>query len=158
MPSARRRVGHEQVVADQLDLLAEGVGQSRPALPVVLGHAVLDRDDRVAADQVRPVADHAAGIERLAFAGQMVLAVLEELGRGGVEGQNDVLARLVAGRLDRLHDEAQRLLGRIEVGGEAALVADIGVVPGVLELLLRATGTLRSPCAAPRPHSRPTPA
>ena len=49
----------------------------------------------------------------------------------------DVLARLVAGRLDRLHDEAERVVGRSEVRSEAALVADIGVVAGVLQLLLQ---------------------
>jgi hypothetical protein len=39
----------------------------------------------------------------------------------------DVLARLLAGRLDRLHDEAQCVVGASEAGGEAALVADIMV-------------------------------
>src|SRR5690606_16332194 len=41
------RVGDEQVVADQLDLAADAVGELLPAVPVVLGHAVLDGDDRV---------------------------------------------------------------------------------------------------------------
>ena len=68
----------------------------------------------------------------LALAFQLVLAVLEELGGGGVERQHEVLARLVARLLDRLHDEVQRLVGRGEVGREAALVADVGVVAGVL--------------------------
>ena len=35
------------IVADELHLLAEPVGQELPALPVVLGHPVLDADDRV---------------------------------------------------------------------------------------------------------------
>ena len=47
MPLARTRgVGDEQIVADQLDLLAERVGHHLPAGPIVFGHAVFDRDDR----------------------------------------------------------------------------------------------------------------
>jgi hypothetical protein len=41
-------VGDEQVVAHQLDLVADLVGQQLPALEIVLGHAILDRDDRIA--------------------------------------------------------------------------------------------------------------
>ena len=44
-------VGHEDVVADQLDAVAELVGQRLPALRIVLGHAVLDRRDRVIGGQ-----------------------------------------------------------------------------------------------------------
>jgi hypothetical protein len=46
------RVGHEQVVADELDLRADGIGEVLPGLPVVLGEGVLDRDDRVVGDEV----------------------------------------------------------------------------------------------------------
>ena len=61
--------------------------------------------------EVGEVFGHARPIERLALAFQLVLAVLEELGRGAVERQHDVVARLVAGLLDRLQDEAERLVG-----------------------------------------------
>ena len=67
----------------------------------------------------------------------MVAAVLEELAGGDVEREDDVVADLVAGRLDRLLEERQRFLGAAEVGREAALVADRGVVAGVLEQLLQ---------------------
>ena len=42
-------VGDEQVVADELELVAELLGQLGPAVPVVLGQAVFDADDRVLA-------------------------------------------------------------------------------------------------------------
>ena len=51
------RVGHEQVVADELDRAAEPLGQPPPAGPVVLGQAVLERDDRVARGPVGPQVD-----------------------------------------------------------------------------------------------------
>ena len=39
-------VGDEQIVADELDLVAELVGQLLPAVPIVFGAAVFDGDDR----------------------------------------------------------------------------------------------------------------
>ena len=47
-------VGDEQVVADQLHLLAQAVGQVLPAVPVALVHAVFDADDRVLVAPGRP--------------------------------------------------------------------------------------------------------
>src|SRR5690606_21207733 len=44
-------VGDEQVVADELKLAAEPLGVEAPAGPVVLGHAVLDRDQRILAGE-----------------------------------------------------------------------------------------------------------
>ena len=64
---------------------------------VVLGATVLDRYDRETFDQIGQVADHAVGVDGLALAGHDVLAVLEELGRGAVEADIDVVARLEAG-------------------------------------------------------------
>ena len=40
-----RRVGDEDVVAHELDLVAQRVRQPLPAVPVVFRHAVFDRDD-----------------------------------------------------------------------------------------------------------------
>jgi hypothetical protein len=37
-------VGDEQIVAHQLDLVAQTVGQQFPAVPVIFGTAVLDAD------------------------------------------------------------------------------------------------------------------
>ena len=47
-------VGDEEVVADQLDLLAERVRQRLPAVPIVFRHAVFDRDDRILAAPSSP--------------------------------------------------------------------------------------------------------
>ena len=43
----KRRVGHEHIVAHQLHLRRQLLGQRCPAVPVVLGQTVLDRDDGV---------------------------------------------------------------------------------------------------------------
>ncbi len=60
------------------------------------------------------------------------------------------LARLVAGCLDRLGHEAQRLLRGLEVGRKAALVADVGVVALIVQRLLSVWNTstpMRKPSA-----------
>ena len=40
-------VGHEQIVAHQLDLAADGLIQQLPAVPVVLGQAVFEDHDGI---------------------------------------------------------------------------------------------------------------
>ncbi len=143
-PAEPLGIGHEEVVADQLDLAAELVGGDLPAFPVVLGQAVLDRDDRVLADQLLEIGDLLGRLALLAaLAGVDVGAVLEELAGGRVERDGDVVAGLVAGLVDRLHDEVERLGGGAEIGGEAALVADVGVVAGVGQRLLEGVEGLR---------------
>src|SRR3546814_6218890 len=48
------RVGDEDVVADELHLAAEALGERRPAVPIVLAHAVLDGEDGVARSAEHP--------------------------------------------------------------------------------------------------------
>ena len=45
-------VGDEQVIADELDFLAEGLREDAPSFPIALAHAVLDRDDGILAGEV----------------------------------------------------------------------------------------------------------
>jgi hypothetical protein len=51
-------VGHEQIVADQLNFAAELARQFLPAIPIVLGQAVLKRTDWPALAQLLPQVDH----------------------------------------------------------------------------------------------------
>src|SRR5205823_7095150 len=96
--------------------------QQPPRLPVVLGEAVLDRDDRVARRELLEIARHPGAV--LVPALEDVVAVPEELGRRRVERDRDALP--VAGPLGRLEQRVDRLLARAEVGSEASLVADTG--------------------------------
>ena len=59
MPRDRRcDIGDEQVVADELaPCCRAGSVSDLPALPVVLGHAVLDGDDRIGADELGEIVD-----------------------------------------------------------------------------------------------------
>ena len=82
-------------------LLAEPLGDQLPAVPVVLGHAVLDGDDRVAIHQAGLEVDHLGGGELAALAFQHVDAALgvEDLGGRRVQRDADLLAERVAGLL-----------------------------------------------------------
>ena len=93
-------VGDVEVVADELDFVAQLFGKQLPAVPVVLGHAVLDADDGVGRDPLDIIVHHLGGAEGDAFLGQDVFAVLIELAGGRVQGDKAVLARFVAGLLD----------------------------------------------------------
>ena len=99
-------------------------------------------------DRVRSSGFSVGEVARLFFAGALfpfalivIGPVLKELCRGAVERQHDIRAGLVAGGVDRLHDEAKRRVGRRQVGGEAALVAHVGIVSGVLERRRRVWNT-----------------
>ncbi|KAI3494687.1 hypothetical protein L1887_40503 [Cichorium endivia] len=126
-------VGDRKVVADDGDA---GVGaQVRPRLPVVLVEGVLDRGDRVLLDKAEvdvgellaePLGRVRVGVLEV----EVVLALLVELGRGNVE--RDVHLALVAGLGDGLGEDLERLVGRLDVGSESALVTDVGGVNAVL--------------------------
>jgi hypothetical protein len=113
------RVGHEQVVADDLD--AGGPGQLREALEVVLVEGVLDRDDVVVADQLLVELDHRGGVAGLA--GEQVAAVGVVMRGGAVEPVAEAAA--VAGVGDRLVEQPESLLRARDRRCVAALVAGV---------------------------------
>jgi hypothetical protein len=55
-------VGHEEIVADELDLVADGRRLSLPAVPVVFVEAVLDAHDRVLLDHLGPEVDQLVAV------------------------------------------------------------------------------------------------
>ena len=65
-------VGHENVVADQLYFVADGLVEELPALPVVLGEAVLQHDDRIFLDPGGVHLDHLGRLHLLAFGAKIV--------------------------------------------------------------------------------------
>ena len=108
-----RRIGHEHVVADQLHLVAERLGQQLPAVPVLLGAAVFDRDDRVLPAPVDVEIDHALRIAR-GLAGLLELVAPAarlggpEFAGGHVERDEHVVAGLGAGLADGFEHHVQR--------------------------------------------------
>jgi hypothetical protein len=117
-------VGHEDIVADDLDAVALLRGLRRPAGPVPFGEAVLDGADGIAGDPVLVEGDHLLRGLRGPLALEHIAAVLVDLGSGRVQGDGDVLARAVAGLLDTGEHELDGLAVARQVGRKAALVAD----------------------------------
>ena len=104
------RVGHEEVVTDELNLAAKLGGELLPTGPIVFAEAIFDADDRVLVTQPDPKIDHfiagnhllrIALKEAIAFLLVLVFRFFVKLGSGRVEGEADLFAELVTGRLDR---------------------------------------------------------
>ena len=111
MPCASRsRRGREEVVAEQLHVGAEQIGDEPPGLPVVLAQRILDRDQRVAARPACDLARQGGAVETAILARQPVAVAVDQLRRGDVERERG----LDAGALDA----AGRDLERLVVGGE----------------------------------------
>ncbi len=146
------RVGDEQVVADDLNPLADRFGERLPAVPVLLVQRVLDGDQGVRRDQLGVVGGHLGGAALGALEG--VRAVDVELGGGHVQGECDVPARGEAGLADRLQDQVQRLAVTRQRGGEAALVAEAGVEPPALQDGLEGVVGLGTPAQGLREGGR----
>ena len=128
-------VRDEQVVADELDLLAEAIHEHLPAFPVILGHAVLEGDDRVLLNEASIHIDHLLAGHDSAALRQMIATVLrvEPLRAGAVDSDHEIVIRLVAGKLDGLDERLERILVAVEVRRIAALVAHAGGRDDLLE-------------------------
>ena len=121
------RIRREQVVPDNLDL--RSLRKARPCFPVVLPKRVLKKHNRILLRQAvvqrrelctgEPPARVRFGILKV----KVVFAVLEELGRGGVECDLDLA--FITGLVDRLGDQVERFVCSGDVGGKSALIADI---------------------------------
>src|SRR3546814_2089971 len=60
-----RRIGDEKIVAHKLHLAADPVGEQLPAFEIILGHAVLDRHDRIAVAKLGRSEEHTSELQSL---------------------------------------------------------------------------------------------
>ena len=58
-----QRVGDEQIVADELALVADEVGERLPAHKIIFAHPVFDRLDRIVVDQRGEIFGHLLGAQ-----------------------------------------------------------------------------------------------
>ena len=141
-----RGVRDEQIIADQLDLIAKTLTELLPAFPVILCKTIFQRDQRIL---LRPCFIHVDHFFRslLAFTGtlQNILALLLiiEFRRSRVHSEADVIAELVASSLNSLSHESQRafiserlqrsLVARNTARSIAAFITDSGVIAILLQ-------------------------
>src|SRR5438105_11994202 len=126
-------IGDEDIVANQLDAIAEPLREQAPTVPVVLGHPSLDGDDRVAVAPVLPESDELWRFERPAFAVQLVPSVAEELGCRWIERDGDLIAGYVPGPFDSVDEQRHSGFVALEVRGKTTLVA----LPGAETVLVQ---------------------
>merc|ERR1719310_92790 len=123
-------VGDEEVIADNLHLLAEALDHLGVGLPVVLVERILDGDNWVAAGDVIVELHHVSpGLDEgricvVDLESEVVGLVLRdvELGSGDVHGQFHLAS--VAGVGDGIHKRAEALIVLLDVWREAALITD----------------------------------
>ena len=131
------RIGHEEVVANDLNLLAESLRKLDVAVPVALVETVLDRNDRVLVAPIGVDRDHLVGSEQFVRVGlpelvALAAAFVEQLGRCAIERDADLLAGLVTGCVDGFHDNFERfVIGHVR--RETAFVTDSGNLAGLLQ-------------------------
>ncbi|MNG97416.1 hypothetical protein D3C79_565290 [compost metagenome] len=121
-------VGNEQVVAHQLDFVAQHFGLVCETIPVRFVQAVFDRHDWILFGQLFQEVSELFGSEGfVAFAGQNVFTVFVELGSCTVHRQGHVFTQLVTCRFYRFSDNSQRFGVGTQVWRVAAFVAYSGV-------------------------------
>ncbi len=141
-------VGDKEVVAHDLDFIAESLCEFGPALPVLLIQRILQGDDGVVLNQFCPEIDQFIRGEPQAGLGQAIAALRLPFTGGGVDGQGDVAARLVPGFADGFQDQVQRLPLAGKIRREAALVAHRGGQAFALQQRLERLVHLRAPAQA----------
>ena len=122
-------VGDEEVVANQLALVANGVGEFLPSGPVVLVATVLDRVDRVFRYEVLVVGHEliaGVGLAGRFFEDVFLLLGVVELRGSDVESEGDVLAQFVTGAFDGSGDGIEGIGGGVKIRSESTFVTNRG--------------------------------
>merc|ERR1719282_1665852 len=123
------RVGDGQVITNDLEVRV--LVEVRPGLPVLLSEWVLNGDDGVLGSQVLVLLSELLVGDPLALVRVRVLEVevvllllgLVKFGRGNVHG--NVHLASVASLLNGLGDQAESLIGSLDVWCDTALVTDV---------------------------------
>ncbi len=147
-------VGDEEIVADELDLVAEFLVELFPAFPVAFRHTIFKRDEREFVGDLDPVLDELVRGVGLAGFGLMVddLAIFALFALGpfrgrSVHSEHEVFARFITGGFDAVHDEGEDFFvgTMLGVGGEAAFITSAGGKALALQDLLEGVEDLGAP-------------
>ena len=111
-----------------MHFVADFIGQQFPALPIVFGHAIFDRDNRVIGAKLGQIVGVFGRCQRFAFAHHLVFAAPVIFGRGTIKRQINILARHIARFFDRCQNQIQRRAGAFQIGGKAAFIAQARVM------------------------------
>ena len=121
------RVGDKQIVADQLNLVADLLSQQFPSVPVIFVKTVFDTTDWVLAGPVGQEVNHVAAAQVFVVDVVSAFVFVVKLSGCYVQGNLNLLARLVPRLLDRGHDQVKCFDVATEVWSESSFVTHGGV-------------------------------
>ena len=125
-PPQPRRIGDKEVVAHQLHRGTQAGGEAAPALPVIFGEPVFERDDRIRPAQTGVVVEQLRGLTLRSFTREAVRSILVQVAGGDVDGNGHIGTGTVSGLADRVHQHVEGFFSRPELGGKSTFVADGG--------------------------------
>src|SRR5271165_1798934 len=116
--------GHEIIVADHLNTVADRGGELLEPLVVVLREGVFDRQDGIAGAPLKQHVGQSVAVEFALFEAETIAAAAAEFRRGDVERYGHVHARSEPRALDCPHERVERLLVGAKCRPPAAFVGD----------------------------------
>src|SRR5438105_5709090 len=145
-PAEPLGVSDKEIIAYQLNLVSEFIGEHLPAFPVVLRQRVFDGNNWIFIRPIRPEAHHLLRVpSALIRLLEDVLAVAVQLAHGWIERDGDLLARFVAGLLYGLEDHLDRFNIGLQRRSEAALVANCSAIAPLLQYAFERVKDLGAP-------------
>ena len=145
-------VGDKQVVAHELNALAEHVGQLLPCGPIVLVQSVLDGHDGVLVAPAFPKVHHFS--TRALVSGRLKLVkaafLVVELRGCGVHGQKHVFSGTVSRLFNGAQNDFHGFFVASQIGGKSAFVSHVGAVTLAFQHALQVVEDLRAHAQAVR--------
>ena len=137
-------IRHKNIVTHNLDIASEGVGEELPSVPVVFSQAVFNGYDGIFFYHVLIELDHIRGcLVRLLLCGHDICPVFEKGACRRIDGDTDILSRLIARLLNRLHNHYKCFFIGFEVRRKSAFITNGGVVAFAFEDGLEGMKNLR---------------
>ncbi len=142
------RIGHKQIVADQLNPFAATIGQHFPAIPIVFAAAIFNRADWIPIGPLCQKIHHCRGIKLLAVDTVQAFSGVKKFRCRDVKRNLNLLARSIAGFLNCHHDQIQGFDVAAQVGRKSAFVTNCRIELFVLQVLSSDDERSRSRIAA----------
>ena len=143
-------VGHQQVVAHNLQTVPHLGGKVLPAVPIVLGKAVFEGDDGIFHRPISPEVNHLVAGELAAFFAQVIEPglFLVELRGSRVQRDANFFAGFIASFGDGFQNQFHSFFVGFQLGRESAFVAHQGDITFGFEHTLKRLVNLGAPAQA----------
>ena len=141
-------IGNEEVIANELYLIAKGLSKFNPAFPVVFIKTVLNRSDRILVAKLLQISDLLVvvklfSVRILRHTVLQLLVVVEPFAVllcskfrcSTVHGDGNVLAWLVTGILNSLANAVERIVNAVQFRSITALITYCSREPALLKNL-----------------------